>query len=114
LEATVGRLGARPAEVIAWLGPAISPAHFEVGAEVRAAFTADDDGADAAFVANDRGRWQCDLYALARRRLERVGVAAIFGGEHCTFAETDRFFSHRRDAGHTGRMATLIWRNATV
>lgn len=117
IEATVQRLRKGRAEMPlrAWLGPAISAAHFEVGDEVRAAFTDADAGAAAAFLRNDRGRWQCDLYQLARRRLAAVGVEDVSGAEHCTYAEVPRFFSHRRDvgggrAGTTGRMATLIWR----
>jgi copper oxidase (laccase) domain-containing protein len=94
--------------VLAWLGPAIGPAHFEVGAEVREAFVGPDPDAEIAFIENARGRWQCDLYTLARRALARAGVADIHGGEHCTYAETARFYSYRRD-GQTGRMASLIW-----
>jgi hypothetical protein len=75
---------------------------------VRTAFTANDTGAESAFVRNTRGRWQCDLYALARRRLNALGVQNVYGGGWCTFAETDRFFSYRRD-GQSGRMAALIW-----
>jgi YfiH family protein len=108
LEATIGRLGVPATELIAWMGPAIGPKHFEVGEDVRAAFTATDAGAASAFVANARGRWQCDLYALARRRLSSLGVSGIYGGGWCTFAEAGRFFSYRRD-GQCGRMAALIW-----
>jgi YfiH family protein len=110
IEAAFDGLRAPGAQVLAWLGPAIGPAHFEVGGEVREAFLATDHGAAEAFLPNPLQRWQCDLYALARRRLDRCGVEDIFGGEHCTFAETARFYSHRRDQGHTGRMASLIWR----
>jgi polyphenol oxidase len=110
LEASVQALvsAAPDVPVLAWLGPAIGPAHFEVGEEVRSAFVGPDPDAEIAFVENARGRWQCDLYTLARRALARVGVADIRGGEHCTYAEADRFFSYRRD-GQTGRMASLIW-----
>ena len=108
LEATLSRLGAEPAGLLAWLGPAIGPAHFEVGAEVRDAFLAQDRAAVAAFRPNERGRWQCDLVALARRRLEQAGVRRVFGGEWCTYADRTRFFSYRRD-GQCGRMAALIW-----
>jgi YfiH family protein len=108
LEATIGRLGVGAGELIAWMGPAIGPKHFEVGEDVRAVFTATDAGAASAFVANARGRWQCDLYALARRRLSALGVRGIYGGGWCTFAEASRFFSYRRD-GQCGRMAALIW-----
>jgi YfiH family protein len=107
--ATLSRLHTRPERLLAWLGPAISQAAFEVGGEVRAAFVAGDAGADACFKPNERGRWQADLYALARRRLEAAGVGAIYGGGHCTFGNSERFFSYRRD-GHCGRMATFIHR----
>jgi YfiH family protein len=108
LEATVARLAVAPSGLIAWLGPAIGPAHFEVGGEVRAAFLAHDAAAAAAFTANTRGRWQCDLTALARRRLTAAGVTAVFGGGWCTYSDPLRFFSYRR-AGPCGRMAALIW-----
>jgi YfiH family protein len=109
LEATVRRLALEPRNLIAWLGPAIGPAHFEVGEEVRRAFLAHDGAAACAFAANARGRWQCDLAGLARQRLAALGVAAHFGGSWCTYAEASRFFSYRRD-GRCGRMAALIWR----
>jgi YfiH family protein len=108
LEATIERLGVPATELIAWMGPAIGAKHFEVGEDVRAAFTSTDAGAASAFVANERGRWQCDLYALARRRLSGLGISGIHGGSWCTFAEPGRFFSYRRD-GQCGRMAALIW-----
>ncbi len=111
LEATLAALtqaSAPGTEFLAWLGPAISPAHFEVGPDVREAFVEPDPDADIAFIENARGRWQCDLYTLARRALARVGIEDLYGGEHCTYAETQRFYSYRRD-GQTGRMASLIW-----
>jgi polyphenol oxidase len=109
LERTVERLGVPPSQLVAWMGPTIGPRNFEVGEDVRVAFVEPDPSAASAFVRNDRGRWQCDLYALARQRLNRVGVTRIYGGGWCTFAESDRFFSYRRD-GQCGRMAALIWR----
>jgi polyphenol oxidase len=108
LEATVSRLGVPAAQLIAWLGPAISAEHFEVASEVRAAFVAQDAGAADALTANARGRWQCDLAALARRRLAALGITAVSGGAWCTYADRERFFSFRRD-GRCGRMAALIW-----
>jgi polyphenol oxidase len=108
LEATVARLGMPPGELLTWLGPAISAPHFEVGAEVRAAFIAGDAGAGAAFTPNARARWQCDLTLLARRRLAALGLTAVAGGAWCTYADPGRFFSFRRD-GPCGRMAALIW-----
>jgi YfiH family protein len=108
LEATVRNFDVPPEELLAWLGPAISQKHFEVGADVRAAFTATDPQASSAFLPNTRGRWQCDLYALARRRLSALGIENVFGGGWCTYDDPARFFSFRRD-GQCGRMAALIW-----
>jgi len=108
LEATVERLGVPASQLIAWMGPAIGQANFEVGDDVRTAFIATDPDAASAFVPNARGRWQCDLYALGRRRLAAMGVAGVYGGGWCTFADSERFFSFRRNA-QTGRMAALIW-----
>ncbi len=113
IEATVAALGVPPRQLLAWLGPAIGPRHFEVGAEVREEFlrcagagvTAADD---AAFVPNARGRYMADLYALARRRLLHLGVESIYGGGECTYTDDAKYYSHRRD-GRTGRQATLIW-----
>lgn len=110
LERTVEALGVAGVELSAWLGPAISREHFEVGEEVRNTFVAQDAGAAAAFTANARGRWQADLVALARLRLSALGVTQVAGGQWCTFADRERFFSHRRD-GKGGRMAALIWRD---
>jgi hypothetical protein len=108
LPAAVRALGADPADLIAWLGPAIGPAAYEVGGEVRDAFLALAPAAQARFVPNARGRWQADLYGLARDSLSSAGVRAVHGGGCCTFTEAGRFFSHRREAP-CGRMATLIW-----
>ena len=108
LERTVAAFGERPGELIAWLGPAIGPQAFEVGDEVRDAFVAEDADAAMHFTANREGHWLADLYGLARLRLTRSGVDAVFGGGRCTFSEPASFFSYRRD-GVTGRMASLIW-----
>jgi copper oxidase (laccase) domain-containing protein len=76
---------------------------------VREAFVKADAGTARYFSANSRGRWQADLAALARRRLDALGVADVHGGTWCTFTDRERFFSHRRD-GRAGRMAALIWK----
>lgn len=93
---------------MAWLGPAIGPDAFEVGPEVRAAFVDRDAGAACAFQAGKAGHWFADIYQLARRRLHALGVHAVHGGEHCTYTDSARFYSYRRD-GACGRMASLIW-----
>ncbi|SCY71344.1 conserved hypothetical protein [Nitrosospira sp. Nl5] len=96
--------------IMAWLGPAIGPHHFEVGEEVRQAFVECDKESAIAFMPHQahRGKWFADLFLLARQRLTKAGVAEIYGGGECTFSDPARFFSYRRD-GNTGRMAGLIW-----
>jgi YfiH family protein len=108
IDSTIAALGGAGDELLAWLGPAIGPVHFEVGEEVRAAFCQHDRQAAEAFVANARDRWQCDLPLLARQRLSALGVRSIHGEPRCTYAQSDAFYSFRRD-GLTGRMAALIW-----
>lgn len=97
--------------VLAWLGPAIGPLAFEVGAEVREAFVEQHAAAEEAFRTSPThpdDRFLADIYQLARIRLAAAGVTDVSGGEHCTFSDTENFFSYRRD-GVTGRMASLIW-----
>lgn len=111
LEATVdalARVGADRGNLHAWLGPAIGPAAFEVGADVHMAFCNDDPGAASFFAARREGKWHADLYGLARRRLASAGVATIDGGGECTHTDVARFFSYRRERA-SGRMATAIW-----
>ncbi|MCB1758885.1 MAG: peptidoglycan editing factor PgeF [Gammaproteobacteria bacterium] len=95
-------------ELMVWLGPAIGPAAFEVGEEVRAAFVAVQPEAAPAFTTARPGHWFADIYQLARLRLQAAGVGYIGGGGYCTHSDSARFFSYRRD-GVTGRMASLIW-----
>ena len=109
LPAAVRALRVPPDQILAWLGPAIGQAAYEVGTDVRDAFLAAAPQAATHFMENPRGRWQADLYGLARDSLGAAGVTAVYGGGFCTFRESARFFSHRREAP-CGRMATLIWR----
>jgi len=106
---TLTEMHTPPAQLLAWLGPAISQPAFEVGDEVRAAFAALDEGTADSFERNASGRWQADLYALARRQLQSAGVPAVYGGGLCTYADAGRFFSFRRD-GQCGRMASFVAR----
>jgi len=114
LESCVDSMRMPPSSLMAWLGPAIGPLAFEVGEEVRAEFIASASPSSQASTmacfspARLRpGHYMVDLYALARLRLQALGLTAIYGGGYCTFSEPERFFSYRRD-GQTGRMATLI------
>ena len=93
--------------ILAWLGPAIGPRAFEVGAEVREAFMAVDAKASTAFIQHG-DKYLADISLLARQRLANVGVEQIFGGNRCTYTENETFFSYRRDKT-TGRMASFIW-----
>lgn len=108
IAATLRRLDCDPENILAWLGPAIGPAAFEVGPEVREAFIVLDSGNAGCFSPSPAGRWLADLYGLARRRLYGLGVTEVYGGGWCTFSEPERFYSYRRD-GRCGRMASLIW-----
>jgi len=108
VEATVAALGGDPAELVAWLGPAIGQGAFEVGPELGQIFVDQYPGAAACFAQNKRGRLQADICGLARLALARAGVGSVHGGGWCTLTDRARFFSFRRD-GVTGRMATLAW-----
>lgn len=108
IAATVQAMDVAPENILVWLGPAISQHEFEVGEEVRAAFVAIQPQAASAFIPGLKGKWFADLYALARLRLNALGITQIYGGGYCTYRERERFFSYRRD-GVTGRMGTFIW-----
>ncbi|MDC0663018.1 peptidoglycan editing factor PgeF [Marinobacter sp. SS21] len=110
LERTITALACPPERLLAWLGPAIGPAHFEVGGEVRDAFARQASEAELAFRPSpDRpGHYLANIYQLARQRLQRMGVVQVYGGNDCTVADASRFYSYRRD-GVTGRMASFIW-----
>ena len=102
-------------QVMAYLGPAIGPQVFEVGAEVLEAFLAKAQNAEhqqaikVAFVPSSTGRkYLADLYALARAELAACGVTGVYGGKYCTFSQSEQFYSYRRDV-KTGRNASLIW-----
>ena len=95
--------------LLVWLGPAIGPDCFEVGAEVRDAFLEKSATFNSAFKKQVNGKWLADIYQMARIELAALGIANVYGGTNCTVTEHERFYSYRRDT-QTGRMATLIWR----
>lgn len=111
LESTVRALPVPVGCVQAWIGPAIGPRAYQVGAELRQAFVDQDPAAACAFVADGSGRYLCDLPRLARQRLENLGMKRVSGGDFCTVSDASVFFSFRRD-GVCGRMAALIWLDA--
>jgi YfiH family protein len=109
IEATVAVMGVAPQDVLVWLGAAIGATAFEVGEEVRTVFVAQHPLAAMAFVPSaTQGKYLADLYALARLRLNALGITTISGGNLCTYRDSARFFSYRRE-GVTGRMGTFIW-----
>ncbi|WP_353571307.1 peptidoglycan editing factor PgeF [Candidatus Albibeggiatoa sp. nov. BB20] len=108
LESTLQQLDENPDNILIWLGPAISQVGFEVGDEVRQTFCEQLPQAEQAFKPSRPQHWYADLYLLAKQRLQVQGIQQIFGGDLCTYSDSERFFSYRRD-GQTGRMASLIW-----
>jgi YfiH family protein len=109
IENSISAMACKSSEIIAWLGPAIGPKHFEVGEEVQEIFLKQDSQSSFAFTPSQSNKkWFADLFILARQRLTNVGVTKIYGGYECTFSNPARFYSYRRD-GQTGRMAALIW-----
>lgn len=107
LEQTLAQFNAAPSSIMALLGPAIGPQQFEVGEDVKQAFS-DIDAQSATAFTPSGSKYLSDIYSLARLRLQAVGIHAIYGGNHCTVSEKQQFFSYRRD-GITGRMASLVW-----
>jgi YfiH family protein len=108
IEATLNTLPVPASNLMVWLGPAIGPQAYEVGGDVRQAFIHQDTKAQHAFIQTDDSHWLMDIYQLARQRLQACGITRIFGGEHCTYTDSDKYFSYRRD-NITGRMASIIW-----
>lgn len=108
IAAVLARMAVPPGEVSAWLGPGIGPQAYEVGRDVYDAFVVPDPALAAAFAPRGAGKFLADLYALARRRLAVAGVTAVYGGGFCTYTDSARFYSYRREKT-TGRFASLIW-----
>jgi hypothetical protein len=110
IQSTLAAMHSSPQQLIAWIGPGISQACFEVGDEVYSAFVGQDPAAARGFTANRPGHWLCDLGGLAESILCAAGVAGVTRSPHCSYLNAEMFFSYRREAT-TGRMASLIWIN---
>jgi hypothetical protein len=108
IEQTLSAMPVENNQLLVWLGPAIGPQAYEVGDDVRQMFIRHNKQAHQAFKQVDESHWLMDIYQLARQVLNRLNVEHIYGGEYCTFSETEKFYSYRRDK-QTGRMASLIW-----
>ncbi len=109
IDSALSAFAARGKNLLAWMGPCISAACYEVGDEVRQACLA-AHGIAAAFTAADHrsGHWQADLGLLVKHSLNAGGVTRIYESGLCTFSNPEQFYSYRRD-GNTGRIASLIW-----
>ncbi len=111
---TLASMESHPSTLMAWLGPAIGPCHFEVGEDVRLQFQAAESDSTVLdyFAPQGSQKYLADLYGIARMQLNKLGVKRVFGGEHCTFCDVQNFYSYRRD-GVTGRMLSSIWLDPT-
>ena len=115
LKNTIAKMTSDPSDIIAWMGPAIGPCHYEVGIEVKESFRASAatqeelNLVERSFAESDlEGKFYMNLYLIARRQLLALGVSSVSGGDHCTYCEENKFYSYRRD-GKTGRMASIIF-----
>lgn len=110
IETTIKALALSPNDILVWLGPAIGPQAFIVGEQVFQSFIDNDPAAKVAFQSLGNKQWLANLYQLAQQRLHKLGITSIYGSNYCTFSDSTRFFSFRRDR-LTGRMLSLIWIN---
>ena len=114
IQATLQSMAVAPARLQAWIGPAISATHFEVGEEVLEVFRGAGFPEDLLDQRRpETGRPLLDLAALCRWSLRALGLNQIHGADHCCYADQQRYYSHRRSAP-SGRMASLIWRDDRI
>ena len=101
--------GSRPEDIFAGVGPSIGPCHYEVGpevvAQVREAFGSTQGLVEAGTESHGP---HLDLWEANRRALEKSGVRRIGVSGLCTACHTHEFFSHRAEAGRTGRFGAVI------
>lgn len=106
---TIAKMHSMPSDIVAWLGPCIGKDAFEVGSDVKLAFTQLDVAFNNAFVKQENGKYLADLHQIARLQLASLGVTVIASLEECTYQETEKYYSYRKKQ-ITGRMASLICR----
>lgn len=111
IESTLRALNLPPGDVVAWLGPAIGPEKFVVRKDVYDIFTQKHAEATVCFESVSAEQWLADIYQLARLRLNKQGINAIYGGGLCTHTDQERFFSFRRDGKILGNIVSVIWIN---
>ena len=107
IENTIEQMQSQP--TWAWLGAAISQPCFEVGTEVKQVFCEKYPPLESAFESGKQfGKYQADLYAIARYILGLYGVKVVLGGDQCSYRQSDRYYSYRRDP-QAGRMASFAF-----
>ena len=94
-------------EVISWVGPTISQEYFEIGNDVRCRLI-ENDASDEAYISPGGERYFADLPGLILARLKRARVGYAAASRECTYGDSARWFSYRRQ-GPCGRMASVIW-----
>lgn len=110
IQQTFSKLKFSANQYLVWIAPGISAANYIVRQDVLNAFDASQDlDVKNCFIPIAPNQWQADLVALAQLILQRLGVKKIYGGNHCTYKDSNLFFSVRRDGRQTGRMASFIW-----
>ena len=109
IEKTLDKMHSKPAELVAWLGPCIGKYAFEVGSEVKEAFTQQGVAFNNAFIKQENGKYLADLQQIAQLQLQALGVSAISALAECTYQETNKYYSYRKEQV-TGRMASIICR----
>lgn len=108
IEATIQQLKSPAKDLLAWIGPAIGPQHFQINETIREHYLLKSKLFAPAF-RTQQNELFADLYQLTTITLNTQNVHAIYQTEFCTYQDQALFYSHRRDQGKTGRMATLIW-----
>lgn len=105
---TINKMDSDASELLAWLGPCIGKTAFEVGTEVRDTFVNQYQRFTLAFTKHTADKYYADLQQIAQIQLSQLGVESINSLPECTFSNTDRYYSYRKNAT-TGRMASLIY-----
>lgn len=109
IENTLQKMMSKPEDLLAWIGPAISQKHYEIGDEVYESFTGKYAQSIDAFAVNG-SKWLADLPKIAELVLNKLGIKAVYQSNLCTFSLENEFYSYRRQS-QTGRIATLVWFN---
>jgi YfiH family protein len=100
--------GSAPGDILAAIGPAIGPDHYEVGVDVLEQVQY-SFGRDSASLLHEKGgRIHFDLWAANKLVLEQVGVRQVEVAGLCTACHPGDWFSHRAQKGKTGRFGGLI------